>query len=270
MPIHPFRVHLEQVQAEVESGGSAASGADILAFIDSVRPVATDCELIRVGGDGDGGYLMPDVLGEISACFSPGVGPTSAFELHLATLGVRSFLADFSVEKPASDHPLFSFEKKFLSDVNDDMSVRLEDWVGRSVGLDRNDLLLQMDIEGAEYRVLLDTPASVLQRFKAICVEFHALENLLLPEALPFYRQAFDKLTADFWVLHIHPNNHISSARRGAIEIPGVLEFTFLRKDLARLVDRGLTFPHPLDVPNAPGSPGSGAFAEMLVAGRWR
>jgi hypothetical protein len=40
----------------------------------------TDVPLIRLGADGDGGYLVPDDLEDVAACFSPGVDDRASFE----------------------------------------------------------------------------------------------------------------------------------------------------------------------------------------------
>ena len=40
--------------------------------------------LLRIGGDSDGGYLLPDDLENISSCFSPGVSDIFDFEFTLA------------------------------------------------------------------------------------------------------------------------------------------------------------------------------------------
>jgi len=232
-----------------------ADSTDVKRFMQMVRPMATSAPLIRVGGKDDGGYLVPDLLDGVSACFSPGVGPTSAFETELAARGIASFMADASVDGPKGDNPLFHFERKFLSDINDGGHLRLEDWVDRCAPGTSADLLLQMDIEGAEYLVLLDTPLATLLRFRLIVIEFHELQRILLRDALPFVRQAFQKLTRHFHVVHIHPNNNVPLVTRGDLAVPPVCEFTFVRKDLGTALGSADAFPHPLDTPNSPAYP---------------
>ena len=50
-------------------------------LIKALRPVKTKFDLIRIGGANDGGYLIPDDLEGIAACFSPGVADTASFEV---------------------------------------------------------------------------------------------------------------------------------------------------------------------------------------------
>lgn len=220
---------------------------DVRGFVSRARPAPISEELIRIGADSDGGYLLPDSLNKISACFSPGVATWATFEEMLAVRGIRSYLADFSVDAPPARNNMFHFTKKFIGQSNDEKYIRLEDWIEASVGARNNDLLLQMDIEGAEYEVIFDTPMSVLRRFRIMVIEFHGLGMLFNGAAFRFINSAFQKILSEFTVVHIHPNNYSRIISNGDVEVPGVLEFTFYRNDCARRVERALEFPHALD-----------------------
>ena len=130
--------------------------ARLKSFFRSVQPVTTNVPLIRIGGEGDGGYLVPDDFEGVKTCFSPGVSDVANFELNLADRGISCFLADASVEAPPLIHPRFDFEKKFLGAHTQDIFLSLSDWVAAKSPTDR-DMILQMDIEGAEYEVLYAT-----------------------------------------------------------------------------------------------------------------
>ncbi len=230
-----------------------SSTDDILSTIELLKPRDVGHELIRIGGEGDGGYLVPDDLQGIAACFSPGVSTTADFEEMLATsYGIRSYLADFSVDAPPLASELMEFDKKYLGVVNDEVYLRLEDWVDSKVGPE-GDLLLQMDIEGAEYPVLIDATPELLRRFRIIVIEFHALQQMFGRRSLNLLKGIFHKLANDFTVAHAHPNNHRQIYHHAGIEIPANLEITLLRNDRVRSGNRVLTFPHPLDHPNVPG-----------------
>ena len=69
----------------------------VLNLIRALRPVDCGIPLIRIGGNADGGYLVPDDLDGIEYCFSPGVNTVADFENDLADRKIRSFLADLSV-----------------------------------------------------------------------------------------------------------------------------------------------------------------------------
>ncbi len=226
------------------------SDEDLRKFFEMVRPIATKKDLIRIGGSGDGGYLLPDDLDDIEACFSPGVAETTTFEEDLARGGIKSFLVDYSVEAPPVKNKFFSFERKFLRDTNDGKYIRLEDWVQNNTVSEENDLLLQMDIEGVEFSVILDTPLSLFRRFRIMVIEFHSMDMIFSKQAFPFINQVFKKLTKDFTVVHIHPNNCYPVVSRGDFDVPVFIELTFYRKDRVENSERELVFPHALDVSN--------------------
>ena len=65
--------------------------------------------MLKIGGYGDGSYLIPDDLEGVTHCFSPGVGPSSSLEFNLAQRGIEVFMADASVSGPAVSHERFHF-----------------------------------------------------------------------------------------------------------------------------------------------------------------
>ena len=225
---------------------------ELVAFLHSVHPILPPHLLIRLGGMHDGGYLLPDDLAGIQACFSPGVATSANFEADLAKIGIPSFMADFSVDHPPIQNPMFHFDKKFLGIQNDVMHLTLESWVNRYAPNPHDDLLLQMDIEGAEYGVLIATPIEILRRFRIIVIEFHDLDCLFYRSSFNFFKLAFDKLLSEFNVVHIHPNNFSSPIEYDDIQIPPLLEFTFQRKDRLQLDSFASQFPHPVDSPCCP------------------
>lgn len=227
----------------------AHAGAKLAAFLEAVRPVTTNHELVRVGARGDGGYLLPDDFVDLRACFSPGVDVVASFEEEVAGWGVPCFLADYSVAAPPIQNPLFDFEKKFLGSRETAEFITLDNWVAQKGPFD-GDLLLQMDIEGAEYEVLLALSPALLQQFRIIVVEFHELHRLFDGLGFQLINAAFAKLLQYFEVVHIHPNNCTSPVKYGGVVIPPVMEFTFLRKDRVSWRERAGKFPHPLDFTN--------------------
>ena len=137
----------------------------ILALIRKLHPIQCEHNLIRIGPIGDGGYLVPDDLNGIIACFSPGVGNVSEFEIQCSQLGMEIFLADASVDRPDNIPSSFHFTKKFIGPGTQDEYLSLDDWVSES-GIDSTgDILLQMDIEGYEYLSLINISDKLLKFF---------------------------------------------------------------------------------------------------------
>jgi hypothetical protein len=218
-------------------------------FFEMIKPVKTNFDLIRVGAAGDGGYLVPNDLDGIDACFSPGVSTVADFEVALANRGIKCFLADYSVEAPPVSHPLFDFEKKYLGPKSTDMYQTLNDWIAKK-SLSTGDLILQMDIEGAEYGVLLETSSELLKKFRIVVIEFHDLDSLYDKMGFDLLNHVFSKILRDFEVVHIHPNNCRTATRCYDYEIPPAMEFTFIRKDRVTHKTYAVDFPHALDAKN--------------------
>lgn len=222
----------------------------LMGLIRSLAPVIPPQGLIRLGPASDGGYLVPDDLAGIRACFSPGVNKVSDFEFDCANRGMQVFLADRSVDSPATEHAAFSFTKRYLGAFTDDDFMTLDDWVNASLPDDTSDLLLQMDIEGFEYEVLLATSESLLRRFRIVVCEFHWLDDLFSQSFFHTASRTFYKLLRTHSCVHIHPNNHAGIVQFRGIQIPRLMEFTFLRNDRIGKAVRQSHFPHPLDADN--------------------
>ena len=59
------------------------SKKNISNLLKMLLPYKTDFELIRLGDDNDGGYLIPDDLTNITKNYSAGIGNLTKFELDL-------------------------------------------------------------------------------------------------------------------------------------------------------------------------------------------
>jgi hypothetical protein len=162
------------------------------------------------------------------------------------------FLADSSVDAPPTEHPRFHFTKNHLAASNAGQgSISLDSWVNESMPRRSDDLLLQMDIEGDEFEVLLSASEDLLSRFRIMAIEFHGLESLWNEPFFHLASAVFDKILQSHRCIHLHPNNCAQSTELGGLCVPDVIEFTFLRRD--RITDDSYRteFPHPLDSDNS-------------------
>ncbi|MBA59383.1 MAG: hypothetical protein CMQ40_09460 [Gammaproteobacteria bacterium] len=220
-------------------------------FREKYRPV----ELIRVGPQYDGGYLMPDILDDIDYCFSAGVGHTSNFEKDLFSRnGIRSFLLDASVDFPKLEGDFFKFEKKFLGVFDDDKVITLSSWLQANSDPGNNRLLLQMDIEGSEYEILSFVPASSLDNFSCMIIEFHDFHKLFDRNFCFTLNGIFEKIYQNFSIVHAHPSSYRKLIEIDGYAVPPTIEITFLRNDILENLEpeKNFDLPHRLDNPNSP------------------
>jgi hypothetical protein len=228
------------------------STRDIVDLMCSLHPVRTDFPLIRFGPAGDGGYLVPDDLDGITACFSPGVNLVSGFEKECALRGMDVYMADRSVEAPAESDPRFDFIKTYVGASTREGFITLDDWVSTKVNDSYSDLMLQIDIEGCEYETLLAASPALLNRFRIIVAEFHWLDHLWCHPLFQLINALIVKLLSTHHCVHLHPNNSGGSFTRNGIEIPRLMEITFLRRDRSPAIGYKTEFPDELDHPNVP------------------
>ena len=116
------------------AGSTAAATAEVVEVFEFLKPKASKTPLIRIGGDSDGSYLVPDDLDGIAACFSPGVNRIKYFEDFLADrYGIQSHMCDFSCDVEELTTPLKpgmqTFLKKWLDVSPGEDNISLEDWI---------------------------------------------------------------------------------------------------------------------------------------------
>jgi hypothetical protein len=219
-----------------------ASREVVLDFFSYLKPQNFGLELIRIGGQSDGGYLIPDDLYGVKTCISPGVGDSIDFEKNLLEqYGIESFLADPTVDAPEG-MPLgiyfnevgigYSSENNFIYDMNSlrrkELNfVSLEDFINQKTLENENELLLQMDIENAEYLALLSTRPEILQRFRIMVIEFHSIPEIFESKYFSeIIKPLFSKLKKYFYVAHIHANNCAVPVNFLNLQIPHAIEVT--------------------------------------------
>lgn len=229
------------------------SKSDLLKFIDMLKPMHTGHQLIRVGSKGDGGYLVPDDFDGVKACFSAGVADDSTLELELTKRGIQCFLADYSVDGPATENILFKFRKKFISGKDDPSCISMQEWVAESHNpcISTLDSILSIDIEGSEIELFLTNDPSIFNGFRFIVMELHFLERITHKAFYDLYYLAMQRLLHNFTICHLHPNNCSIPVRRFGITIPPTLEITLVNN--RRITQELLPIkqlPHPLDHPN--------------------
>ena len=184
------------------------SKTELEIFLSRFRKNYISCDLIRIGGYGDGGYLVPNILDDISYCFSPGVSEVANFEKELSEkFNIKSFMADASVKKAPISGDNFEFIPKFLGAYTKNNYITLNDWM-KQCNLDKKKgIILQMDIEGAEYETLTFEDSKLLSSFSVMIIEFHNLQKLFERDFLKTVFSIFEKIYQNFSICHVHPNN---------------------------------------------------------------
>lgn len=106
-----------------------SSKSEILDFIKILRPYNTEHKLIRIGGNYDGGYLVPDDLNDIKFNLSPGVGNRYNFELDLVKKNIPSYMFDASIDSISPDLTGCIFIKKNVGSINKNDQISINDLI---------------------------------------------------------------------------------------------------------------------------------------------
>lgn len=230
------------------------SKAELENFIKRFKENYISCELIRVGAEGDGGYLLPNILKDIRYCYSPGVNDNMSFEEELsAKYNIKSFMADASLDKAPKTGPNFEFISKYLGAFSDNKFITLSDWINETSGFNDIGKILQMDIEGSEYDVLIFEDGKTLSSFSTMIIEFHDLQNIFKKDFIRTISSIFEKIYKYFSICHIHPNNIGGLIELDGIKVPRVMEITFIRNNYIEQCsdNKNIILPNILDVKNS-------------------
>jgi hypothetical protein len=215
------------------------------------------CELARYGEDHDGGYMAcRNLLSEVRSAYSYGISGYDGWGCEISTeLKVPVHQYDcFNTTKPVCGTGQTVFHPECVAPTRfTDADGRLFDSMASQFaknGDAAKHVVVKMDVEGAEWDSMLETPDAVFDRIDQMIFEFHGV-NENIARAL----EVVLKLKKVFHVAHFHVNNH--SCQAGIQPFAGwAYEVTFVNKRLDQAVGSGrVSLPIALDTPNNPGIP---------------
>lgn len=213
-----------------------------------------DLQKVRVGTkDGDGGYVMLDRFSPNQKIFSYGIGGTVDFELEFADRGHDVFMFDHTIEKLPQSHSRFAYSKEGVAgtDQPDASLYSISHHVAR-YSIDETNMILKMDVEGAEWDALGAATPNLLCRFEQITLEAHDFWRLSDPGFRESVAAVLEKLARDFTLFHVHSNNYADLCFVDGLVVCPVIELSYVRSDLVRRLPTATVYPTPLDPPNNP------------------
>jgi hypothetical protein len=191
------------------------------------------CELKLYGGAQDGAYFAPADLQDVHYVFSPGYGGVKKFEDEMSQLGKKVFICDPSYESIPDLKDSQSFQRVCLSTSTSvsQNKISLDDWLEKNKCGNRNNMLLQMDIEGAEWEILNQLDNGTLEKFKCLIIEFHNLEKLIYErEFLSLSINVLEKVDKHFINVFSRANNAGGFVYLLGQKFPKVVEVTLVNR----------------------------------------
>jgi hypothetical protein len=225
------------------------------ALFDLLQPVVlTNCDLERFGEPHDGGYLLcRNLLGRVQAAYSYGISGYDKWGCDVSTrLRVRLHQYDcFDTRQPPCPGGDSVFHAECVSNVLKKEEGRVFDTMRSQFaknGHSEKRLVVKMDVEAAEWDVILDASDETLDQIDQLAIELHFVHE-------ERYAAAIRRLKEFFHLAHLHINNF--SCAPGIEPFPGwAYEALFVNKRLAK-VDPARTWSgvHAQAAPNAPQLP---------------
>jgi len=198
-------------------------------LLDLLAPYPSKSPLRLIGSQGDGGYLMTDFdIKQAQFLISGGIETNNEFEYELAELGIEGLQIDNSIGYPPKAHKNLKFIRATLG-LGENQSFSIDTYLD---SIERKNILLKLDIEGAELEVINGIKSRNLKKVHAAVIELHDLDYL-------FFNTYRTKLLGTLNYLKeaglvpcfISPNNVTSAEIIGGILIPRNIEITFTRRN---------------------------------------
>lgn len=207
---------------------------------------------VRIGAITDGGYVMIDDMPPAPVCYSIGVGPDVSWDVAMSErYGASVFQYDHTVEAPPAVGDRCTFHKIGLGADDDQPDLKRLDTMLRDNGhLDRDDVILKCDIEGAEWAALKGFEAGFFGRFDQIVMELHWLDHLHSAEFRQTWQAVIGNLYATHQCYHIHGNNYGEFSIVCGVPVPQVVEVSFARRRGRSFASSDEVCPGPLDLRN--------------------
>lgn len=209
-------------------------------------------ELVRVGKNNDGGYIMIDDFTEDMRAYSFGISNDMSWDMWVSRRsGMDVFMYDHTImNAPENDPKCHFFKMGVGADDNPDKRIFSLNTFLKNNGDENNEnLILKMDIEGAEWEILEQISREDLMRFKQISFELHDMAN---SDRTGLILKCMKKLTKTHQIIWMHGNNYSHAEECDGIVIPVSLEMTFARRDSYKFTDKAVKLPLHMDMPNCP------------------
>ena len=214
-----------------------------------VSSIVGNNKLIRIGNPfGDGGYLMLDEFNKKQVAYSFGISNDISWDKDIVSRGIHCYMYDHTIDALPQNSPLFHWYKIGIGGKESVPPFASLESLLLSNGHNYNsNLILKIDVEGAERQALLETSEEVLCQFDQIVVELHNLNELNFSYS---NLALLKKLLVTHTPIHVHANNCGSYVEIKDLVMPFALEVTYARNEGRKFKLNSLYYPRMIDVQN--------------------
>lgn len=218
-------------------------------LLNSYMPVGYD--FIRIGNKNDGGYLMLDDFMDSTVAYSFGINTDVTWDSDMVDRGYEVYMYDHTINELPYERDGFRFFKKGIADKKNhvDDVEHLEDIIRMNNHLEESNMILKMDVEGAEWGFISLTNENILKKFRQCVFEFH---NLLDMNKFDLHMECIKKLNKVFMPVHVHANNYGDVICCTNKIYPDSIEVTYVNKEYYSNFTKREKNIHKLDAPCNP------------------
>ncbi len=207
---------------------------------------AEGIDLVRVGKDNDGGYLMLDHFGDGKVAYSFGISRDVSWDRDMAARGYDVLMYDHTINGLPEENERFHWSKigvegrkSYRADLD-----TLTNLIRKNGHDGEKNMILKMDVEGAEWECFEETSSRVFAQFDQIALELHRILNFNKLERMI---ACLEKLNQTHQCVHIHMNNYSARAYLDNVPYVDCIEVTFANRGNYRFQKCDSSLPHPLD-----------------------
>ena len=185
---------------------------------------------VLFGPRNDGSYVLHDNLENIKITYSIGIDHKIEFDKAIANRGIDVYMYDHTIDKLPFDNEKFHWKKIGIGgNKNRTYNIQtLQEMIKENGHLNEKNMILKMDVEGAEWETLKDTPENVLLQFKYLVFELH-FRDIYNP-LIHFYN-VLKKLHKSRQVFYIHCNPYSPISTFGNNRICSWIEVSYIIRE---------------------------------------
>ena len=212
-------------------------------------------DLIRIGRDYDGGYIMLDDFEPGGIAYSFGISGDVSWDKDMASRGYDVFMYDHTIDGLPEENTRFHWSKLGIADgvTHDDRLKTLEELISRNGHEGKRDMILKMDVEGAEWGFLESVKPETLSQFSQMTFELHNMIKLADHERV---LNILRKINETHQLVHLHANNVSSYVTIGGRNFAALFEVSYVLRDKYKFSSEyDVKLPLKIDMPNITGWP---------------
>jgi hypothetical protein len=203
---------------------------ELLRLIRPRKEPGSELRFVRVGPRMDGGYLMVDEQLSGGIAYSFGISLDVSWDAAMVERGFDVFMYDHTIDGLPHQSAGFHWQRIGIAAEDQDGLLSLATVLKSNGHSDRKNLILKMDVEGAEWDVVPSLSDETMSCFSQVVIEFHGLDNVDDVANYQRMRKALLRILRDFVPVHVHGNNHSDQEVVGGLAISPVMEVTYLRR----------------------------------------